>query len=133
MDSHGHHFQAKKREANAISKVRSCIVSLAFPIKASKETLQHAFQLNEQLQLRWKAMEDKKTKREEKLPALDEQLNCCKRKCCGGAIETCYLRELRRKFLEQDSQVERKRFLIQLRDCQSPTGFAIVQEGIFPC
>ena len=31
------------------------------------------------------------------------------------------------KFLEMNSQVERKRFLIDIRDPEIPTGFSIVQ------
>jgi hypothetical protein len=71
--------------------------------------------------------EEKRLKREAKLRSLDDDMpQCCKRNCCGGAIETCFLRELRRKFLERNSQVERKRFLLDMRDPESPTGFSIV-------
>jgi hypothetical protein len=36
------------------------------------------------------------------------------------------LRNLRRKFLDCTSQVERKRFLLNMRDPGSPSGFSIV-------
>ena len=71
--------------------------------------------------------EERRQQWEGNLKSFNDMPTCCKRKCCSGGIETCFLRELRRKFLEMNSQVERKRFLIDIRDPESPTGFSIVQ------
>lgn len=58
---------------------------------------------------------------------------CCKRMCCCGSIETCYLRELRRKFLDCHNQVDRKRFVLNLRNPESPTGFSIAPGNCHTC
>ena len=69
--------------------------------------------------------------RELKLINIEELPQCCRKHCCTGGIETCYLRELRRKFLDCNTQVERKRFLLNLWDVGSPSGFSIVPGKVF--
>jgi hypothetical protein len=81
-----------------------------------------------QLKIQWEQAEEKRHFREQKLVGFDDMLNvnCCRKKCCSGSIELAFLRDLRRKFLDCTSQVERKRFLLNMRDPGSPSGFSIV-------
>ena len=100
MDPYGLHFQKKQKAADALAKVAK----------------------------QWEHIHDKRAEREGKLVDLDGFVPvCCNRLCCCGAIETVYLRELRRKFLDCTTQVERKRYLINLRNAESPTGYSIVE------
>jgi hypothetical protein len=103
MDSYGIHFQDRKRQANAISK----------------------------LQAEWEKQTDKRLLRESKLSLIENLAVCCKKKCCTEAIDSSFLRDLRRRFLDCTTQVERKRFLLDLRDAESSTGFSVVKGNVF--
>jgi hypothetical protein len=57
------------------------------------------------LKRKWEETLDKRQKREAKLPPMEALPICCGRLCCAGKIHTSYLREMRREYLECDTQV----------------------------
>jgi hypothetical protein len=126
MDPYGIHFQHEKKEANALDKVTAQSLLKKFVNLIVKLNFLHVCPLLLQLKRLWGKIKQKADEREAKLPSFDDMPSCCKSNCCNGGIQTCYLRDLRRKFLDCHTQVERKRFLLNMRDPESRSGFALV-------